>query len=231
MTTSQDSSSAPSSPAPGGKHLAIFGATGGIGRELVKLALDAGHRVTALVRDPDRMDLTDPKLSLVEGDVRDEAAVARVVHGTDAVLCALGAPALSSSRVRSEGTEAIVRAMEGEGIDRLVFVSVFGAHESREALPFFLKYLLFPLYLRRAVADHERQEDILQGTDIGWTAVRPPFLTDGDHTGAYAHGFGGEIQGLTLDVSRADVADFMLRQLDTDRYLRRSAAISYQKAS
>jgi len=213
------------------QRLAILGATSGVGRQLVLRALDAGHRVTALVRDPARMDIDHDQLTVVQGDANDYAAVLGVVRHADAVLCALGAPALSSSQVRSRGTEHIVRAMNDSGVRRLICVSVYGAGDTREGLPFFLRYLFFPLYLRRAVAEHELQERIIAQSETDWTVVRPPFLTDGPATGAYAHGFANDHQGLTLDISRADVADFMLRQLDDRGYSGRAVGISYRRAT
>jgi putative NADH-flavin reductase len=213
------------------QRLTILGATSGVGRQLALLALDAGHHVTALVRDPTRMDICHDRLMVVSGDANDYAAVLAVVRGSDAVLCALGAPAFSSSKVRSQGTEHIVRAMQQTGVRRLICLSVYGAGDSREGLPFFLRYFLFPLYLRRPVAEHEIQESIIRQSEVDWTIVRPPFLTDGPLTGTYSHGFANDQEGLTLDISRADVAEFMLRQLDDRGYARHAVGISYARSA
>ena len=210
-------------------RIAVFGATRGIGRELVRLAIASGQHVTALVRDPSRMDIASPQLTVVEGDATDPVAVRAAVKGVDAVVCALGAPAMSTSKVRSEGTRQIVQAMADVGVDRLVCISLLGARESRATLPFFLKYVFFPFYLRRAARDHDLQETLVEASDLCWTIVRPPHLTDGTHTGAYAHGFGDDLSGLTLKVSRADVADFVLANLESDVYERRVAGISYRR--
>ena len=216
--------------APSRETLAVFGATRGVGLRLVAQALAAGHRVRALVRDPRRFALTHPRLEVLGGDALDPAAVLGTLEGADAVICALGAPALSRSKVRSEGTTRIVRAMEETGQRRLICVSVLGARESREGLPFFLRYVIFPLYLRRAVAEHERQERVLEESGLDWTAVRPPTLTDGPPTGAYAFGFEPPEMGrLTLDISRADVAHFMLEELGADAHVGRTVGISYRK--
>ncbi len=212
------------------KTLAVFGATGGLGREVVDLALGAGYRVSALARDPAHgLAESDERVRVVIGDVADNDAVLRTVSGADAVACCLGAPALSRSLVRSEGTRAIVRAMKETGVQRLLCVSVLGARESRKDLPLFLRYLLFPLYLRRVVADHERQEREIAASDLDWTIVRPPTLTDGPHTGDYEHGFSGSARGLTLDISRSDVADFMLRQITSAQYRHRAVGVSYRR--
>jgi putative NADH-flavin reductase len=211
------------------QQLAVFGATNGVGRRLTENALDAGHRVTALVRNPSRMPLEHSNLTLIQGDATEFDAVQRTVRGSDAVVCALGAPALSRSRVRSQGTQHIVDAMGHQAVRRLLCVSVLGAGDSREVLTFGLRYLLFPLYLRRAVAEHERQEAIIRQSGLDWTIVRPPTLTDGPATGAYLHGFGNDRRDLSFDISRADVAAFLLGQLAHDRYLREAVGVSYAR--
>ena len=209
-------------------HITIFGASRGIGRHALELALQAGHHVTALLRDPNAVAET-PRLRVLRGDATNIADVREAVSGADAVVCAVGAPALSRSRVRSEATALIVQAMREQGIERLLCVSVLGAGEQRAALPFLLRRVIFPTYLRRPVAEHERQERLLRDSELDCTAVRPPTLTDGPRTGQYAHGFGVDFAGLTLKVSRADVADFLVAQLDDTRYSRRAVAISYAR--
>src|SRR5690606_22094127 len=139
-------------------------------------------------------------------------------------------PARSDAKVRSEGTKHIVRAMEELGVRRLVCVSVFGAAETRASLPFFLKYVIFPLFLRRVVAEHERQERVIADSSLEWTIVRPPHLVEGGRTGLYAHGFAPDAPGLTYRISRADVAELMLREVVEPRYVRRAVGISYEKA-
>lgn len=207
------------------EHVAIFGATGGIGRQLVEQALASGRRVTALVRRPDAFE-PSPGLALVVGDVTDPLAVRKALAGADAALVALGAPALSKSRVRSEGTATVAAAMAQLGLKRLMCVSVYGAAETRRHLPFFLRFVIFPTYLRRPVADHERQEALLAETELDYTCVRPPNLTAGPVTGAYTHGFTGRDPGVAMYVSRADVAHFMLEELEAGDYSRQNVAIA-----
>lgn len=117
--------------------------------------------------------------------------------------------------------------MRATQVRRLICVSVLGAHESMAGLPFHLKYLLFPTYLRRPLREHEAQERIVRASGLDFTIVRPPFLTDGPATGRYTHGFVSGQEGLTLDISRADVADFMLRELEAKAYVGEAAGISY----
>ena len=117
---------------------AVFGASRGIGGAFVEQALARGHRVVALLRDPERMATAHPRLRVLVGDATVVADVRRAVDGVDAVVCALGAPAFSKERVRERGTAAIVRAMEQVGVERLACVSVLGVGETKRELPFFL---------------------------------------------------------------------------------------------
>lgn len=226
VTTSVPAAHTSIAPVP--RHVAVIGATRGIGRSFVEQALAVGHRVTVLARNPERFELRDARLSVVAGSATDLDAVRAVVRGTDAVVCALGAPALRRTRIRSEGTRRILEAMEAEGVGRLLCVSVMGVGDTREALPFFLRRIIFPTYLRGPVADHEAQERLIEASGVDWTIARPPTLTDGPRTGMFARRFGTDLGGLSLKISRADVAGFLLEQLDADEYRRRAVGISYE---
>ncbi|MGH8251382.1 MAG: NAD(P)-dependent oxidoreductase [Steroidobacteraceae bacterium] len=205
--------------------LAIFGSTGSVGRELVKQALEQGHEVTAFARDPAKLGIEHPRLRTVQGNAMDVTSVERAVRGQDAVLCALGAG--RKGQVRAEGTRNILRAMEATGVRRLICQSTLGAGDSHGNLNFFWKYVMFGLLLRTAYADHEEQEKYVERSSVDWTLVRPAALADGERTGEYRHGFGGGVRNLQLKISRADVADFMLKQLTDDRYVHRTPGLSY----
>jgi putative NADH-flavin reductase len=205
--------------------VAIFGSTGSVGRLMVKQALEQGHTVTAFARDPAKVDLKHANLRIVQGDATDLAAVEKAVRGQDAVLCALGAGAKGT--IRSEGTRTIIRAMEAAGVRRLVCQSSLGVGDSRANLNFFWKHILFGMLLRQAYADHVEQENHVMRSRLDWTIVRPGAFTDGPRTGEYRHGFASTDKAITHKVSRADVADFMLKQLADDSYLRRTPGLSY----
>lgn len=212
-------------------RLAVFGASRGVGRHVVQQALARGHQVTAVARHTAELRKAFPAARLVEGDATDAATVRAALDGVDAVICTLGAPAWSRSKVRSEGTRTILEGMERAGLSRILVLGVLGAAESREHLPFTLRYLIFPLYLRRPVAEHEAQERILRASGLDWTILRAPYLEEGPRTGRYALGFGADLTGLTLTVSRADAADFFLDQVGSAQYARRTVEISYAKAA
>ncbi|ANK82404.1 MAG: epimerase [Rhizobiales bacterium NRL2] len=206
-------------------NIIVFGATGSIGRHVVRQALAEGHRVTAFQRTAPAREPENPNLVHQLSDVLDAEAVARAVHGQDAVVVALGAG--RHGNVRAAGTRNIIAAMERHGPKRLVCLSTLGAGDSRHLLNFFWKRIMFGLLLRAAYADHQTQEQAVRESDLDWTLVRPGAFTDGDLTGDYRHGALSAADRLQLKVSRADVAHFMLGALSGGGYLRRAAALSY----
>ena len=204
--------------------LVIFGSTGSIGHQLVVQALEQGHTVTAFARNPAKLEMEHANLTVVEGDALDSASVEKAVDGQDAVLCSLGA---AKGTIRSEGTRNIVWAMEKAGVSRFICLSTLGVGNSRANLNFFWKHIMFGLLLRRAYADHVSQEDHVKESRLDWTIVRPGAFTDGNRTGVYRHGFPSTDKTIKGKISRADVADFMLKQLTDRTYLRETPGLSY----
>lgn len=203
----------------------IFGATGTIGRQLVKQALDLGHEVTAFARNPSRVEGQHANLTIVQGDVMNPASVERAIDGHEAVMCSLGAGA--KGKIRSKGTQNIIRAMEKTETRRFICQSTLGVGDSQGNLNFFWKYIMFGLLLRQAYTDHVLQETYVRQSELDWTIIRPAAFTDGERTGRYMHGFSSRDKTPTGKISRADVADFMLNQLNDDTYLRAAPGLSY----
>jgi len=202
----------------------IIGATGTIGRELTAYAMRQGHQVTALVRDPAKLESREG-IHVIEGDALKPETLNAAVPGHDAVLVALGAGMKGS--VRAEGTRNIVAAMERAGVSRLICLSSLGVGDSRGNLDFYWKYIMFGLLLRRAYADHVAQEAAVTESNLAWTIVRPGAFTDGPMTTRYRHGFSPTTRDIAAKISRADVAHFMLDQLGHDTYLGRTPGLSY----
>ena len=207
--------------------LIIFGSTGSTGRQVVTQALEQGYDVTAFARSPEKLDQKHEKLQVIKGNVLDFASVERAMQGQDVVLCTLGLPPKDKSNLRANGTKNIIRAMEKTGVRRFVCQSVLGVGDSRDALPFHYKHLIVPLMLGRVYADHEIQEKCVIESQLDWIIVRPGILGNGDRTGLYKHGFAADDKTVTLKISRADVADFMLRQLTENTYRLKTPCISY----
>ena len=206
-------------------NLIIFGLTGTVGRQLIRQALAQQHVVTAFTRTRAKLEMEHANLRVLTGDVMDPADVEKAVRGQDVVLCSLGGG--RKSKVRSQGTRNIIRAMERAGIPRFICQTTLGVGSSRSNLNFFWKHIMFGLLLRPMFEDHVLQEDYVKQSQLNWTIVRPGAFTDGPLTDAYRHGFSGTDRSVTLKISRADVAAFMLKQLDTDAYLLQTPGLSY----
>lgn len=207
--------------------LLVFGSTGGTGRELLIQALDQDHSVTALARDPAKIeDIRHSRLTVVRGDVLDTDTVKSVVPGHEGILVSIGAGSIRTT-LREEGTRNIVAAMQSTGVKRLICQSSLGVGDSRSNLPLFTRYIIVGVFLRHAFADHELQEAVVRNSSLDWTIVRPPHLKDGPRTGVYRHGFSTTDKRIESWISRADVADFMLKQLVDDTYLHQAPGVSY----
>lgn len=206
--------------------LIIFGSTGTIGKQLVQQALELGHEVTAFARNKEKLSsLKNKRLTVFEGDVMQAAPVAKAIYGHDVVLCALGAG--RKGAVRSTGTKNIIEGMEKNSVKRLICQTTLGNGDSKGNLNFFWKHLMFGWFLKEAYLDHEEQEKHIFSSALDWTIVRPAAFTDGKMTGHYKHGFGADNKTITMKISRADVALFMLMQVTDDLYLRKTPGLSY----
>jgi len=203
-------------------NIALFGATGGTGRQCLIQAFDLGHQVTALARDPSKLPADRPGLTVIPGDVLDQSAVDACIQGTDAVVCALGTRS-GAEPIEASGTRTILNAMHGQGVRRLIAVSSLGVGDSQDQIPFFFKVLM-QLTLKKIMAAKEEQERMIRESGLDWTIVRPGGLTDGPRTGNYVSGMDKTIQARR--VSRADVAEFVLAQLADERFLHQTPAIS-----
>ncbi|MEI7057671.1 SDR family oxidoreductase [Nocardioides sp. CCNWLW239] len=204
-------------------NITVFGATGTIGRLVVDQALAAGHHVTAFTRDAARVTAAHDRLHVVVGDVTDPAACLPAVKDADAVIVTLGAG--RKGEIREAGTRAVVTAMREAGVRRLVCQTTLGVGSSRANLDLFWKYVMFGALLRAAYADHVRQEAVVEASGLDWTTVRPSAFAD-QSPAPVRHGFGGSESGLRLKIARADVAAFVLAQVEDETYLRRPVSIS-----
>jgi len=211
-------------------NILVFGSTGSVGTQLLHQGLSNGHHITAFARDVTKISITHENLKTFKGDVLDAASVTAAMSGHDAagydaVIIVLGAG--MKGGVRAKGTLNIIQAMQQQQIKRLICQSTLGAGDSRENLNFFWKYIMFGGLLKQAYADHQQQEQIVRASGLDWTIVRPGAFTDGNYTGQYRHGFATDDKTTQLKISRADVAEFLLRQLSDSHYLYQSPGLSY----
>jgi putative NADH-flavin reductase len=217
--------------------LTIVAATGGIGRQLLEQAIVAGHDVTAVARKP--QDLAVARALAADLASVDPAALQPVVAGADAVLSALGPRTKADAGVATRGTKVITRAMRAAGVRRIIVVSAapIGTIPSpgRPHPPrhdpgdgFIIRYVADPVVkraLREHYADLARMEDILRASDLDWTAVWPPRLTDKPATGRYRTAYGQNLRRGVF-ISRADVARYMLSALENAETFRQTVGIA-----
>jgi putative NADH-flavin reductase len=207
------------------QKLLVLGATGGTGRSVVEQAVAAGFTVTVLARNPDA--LPDARaVRVVTGDlVRDSAVLDAALPGQDAVISALGVgTSFTSGRLISQSAPPIVASMRRHGVRRLIFTSAFGVGATRRDTPL-LPRLFIATLLRDVYADKQRGEEAILTSDLDWTIVYPAGLTDGPRTGRYRVGERLSLRGFPR-ISRADVADFLLRQLGDRSFIGKGVLIA-----
>ncbi|HZE38344.1 MAG TPA: NAD(P)H-binding protein [Stackebrandtia sp.] len=220
--------------------LAVVAATGGVGRQLLDQAVAAGHEVTAVVRSPRKLAGAPVRTLAADLSRPNVDALAAGLAGCDAVLSGLGARSKSDTGVAARGTEAVARAMRLGGVRRIAVVSA--APIGTVASPgnpnpprhdpgdgFLIRHLASPMIkriLREHYADLARMEDLLRDSDLEWTIVRPPRLTDAAATGEYRTAVGRNLRrGVTI--SRADVAGYMLGCVGDPAAVGRVIGIAY----
>ena len=208
----------------------VIGASKGIGLASVKRALDCGHAVRAMARGAAQIPLRHEKLEKVAGNALNEAEVSAALTGIDVVVQALGVRAgpqmiFGPITLFSKATRVLVPAMEAGGVKRLISVTGFGAGDSRAAIGC-LQRVPFRLLLGQAYDDKTIQEAVIKDSALDWTLVRPGVLTNGRRTGRYRV-LVEPAQWRNGLISRADVADFLVKQVDDESFLRKGPVIVY----
>ena len=209
-------------------NLTVFGATGGIGREIVRQALDAGHRVTAVVRDPARLGVTGDALEVFPADLTDPERLRAAVAGRDAVLSGLGPRSRKDAGVAARLTGAVLRAMEAEGVRRLLVVGAapVGPAPQDDGILDRVVLSLVSAVLKDVYADLRAMEAELAGSGTDWTSVRPPRLQDKPLTGRYRTVVGGFPRAGRF-IARADVAHAMLSMIDDEETVKQGVGVAY----
>jgi len=205
----------------------VIGASRGIGLEVVKLALARGHEATALLRDPARLALDDERLRKLRGDALNGEDVAQAVAGQDAVCSCVGV-GLTRQPVSlfSRGARNLLAALESAPRTRLVVVTGVGAGDSRGHGGFFYDKIFQPLLLKPMYEDKDREEALIKESNANWLIVRPGLLTNGPRTGKYRVITDPEAS-VAGRISRADVADFILSEIERPSLFRQTPALIY----
>ncbi|PRY45066.1 NAD(P)-dependent oxidoreductase [Umezawaea tangerina] len=207
-------------------RIIVFGATGGVGGHVVRQALDAGHQVTAVVRDPDRFAPRHPALSVLTAP---DLSAPPALDPCDAVLSGVGPRGRKEGPVASTAVRGILRAMAAADVRRLVAVSAAPVGPVPEDETFLNRRVLLPFIgavLRDVYTDLAAMERAMRDSGVEWTAVRPPKLVDKPVTGRYRRVVGGNPRG-GYSISRADTAHAMLAALDDPATVRQAVGVAY----
>ncbi|HEX8846928.1 MAG TPA: SDR family oxidoreductase [Pyrinomonadaceae bacterium] len=207
--------------------LLVIGASRGIGLDVVQQALAAGHEVTALVRTPASFPVHHEKLKVTKGDILDQSSIEKALNGQDAVCVTIGIKVTRKPvSVFSKGTKAVVEAMKNSSCKRLICVTGIGAGDSRGHGGFLFDKIFQPFFLRTISEDKDRQEMIVRESGLDWVIVRPAVLTNGPRTGKYR--VLTDLKGVKAGkISRADVADFILREASEMKYKGETPLLTY----
>ena len=202
----------------------ILGSTGGTGQQLVAQSLKQNYEVTALARDPSKLKVNHDRLTVIKGSVLDKNVLANALEGKEAVLSALGVgKSLKSKDLISNAVRIIIPAMNEKNVKRLVFLSAFGVGETFTQANF-IQRIIFKVFLRNIYADKSMADDLIRRSTLEWTLVYPVLMTDTPGTGKYKVGEKFEMKGMPK-ISRADVAEFMLRQLIDNNFIKKASII------
>ncbi len=191
--------------------LIVFGATGGTGRQVVAQALSAGHTVTAVARRPDILAIRHERLTVVGGDVLEPATLAQPLAGQDAVVSALGIRNREPTTLYSAGLANIMHAMQLASVRRLICISAGGLDPGPGIARWLAKTILWRL-LHDSYIDMTRMETEVKASDLDWTIVRAPMLTDKPRVGRYQIATNSHLSR-GWSIPRADLADYIVTHL------------------
>jgi putative NADH-flavin reductase len=207
----------------------VFGATGGTGKEVIKQALATGYKITALVRNPAAFKMKHKNLTIAQGDVLQVYTFERELVGAAAIISCLGSSrSKKPTQVYSEGLKNIISAMNRTGVQRLICVSAGALYINKEmglVNRILVKLVLQPI-LKEPYADMRLMEKTVANTNLNWTIVRSPRLTNNALTGHYRVSISRPLR-LPFSIARADLADYMLGIIDAPNTFRATVYIAY----
>ncbi len=203
-------------------RLFILGATGGTGRALVEQARRRGHLVTAFVRSPEKLDSVRDAVTVLRGDPRSSDELRAALPGHDAVLSALGPPGLGTTTLVGDCARSTVAAMQAAGVRRLLVVGVAVLFENGGLLTKIARRT----FLRNVATDQADMERIVSESSLDWTIARPPRLTNGGLTRHYAVADDRMPEAARFTISRADLADFLLDEVEHAAHVRRIVGLA-----
>lgn len=206
--------------------LAIIGGTGKTGNELLRQGLEAGHHITVLVRNPKKVKIQHPNLKVIQGNVLNITDLEGIFKGKEAVLSALGHKRFfGPSNILSQGTKNILQAMNTSAVSRFICITSMGINDNRFKLGLYYTLFVIPFIVFFYFRDKAKQERLIMASDLNWTVVRPGQMTNGKKRMQYKQGANLGSYILTKMISRADVAHFMLSQINSPTYYQKAVCI------
>ena len=210
------------------KEIAIFGGTGRTGKIFLEKALQAGYRVKVLARTPEKLGLDHTNLTVVKGDVLNAENVKKTLEGTSMVFSLFGHVKGSPAHLQTEGTRLIVSAMRDNQQKRIISLSGGGLPFPEKDEPKFADKMIrtiMKIFVPKVLNDAIDHAEVLKNSDLKWTIVRGPRLTDDPEQGQYREGWVGV--NASTKISRADLASFLLTLIEDEKYVREMPFISH----
>jgi putative NADH-flavin reductase len=209
-------------------NVVVLGANGGIGKHAVSAALKAGHQVTAILRTPANLEIRHANLQIVQGNIMNPGTLDDFLKNQDIVISAIGKNSFKKTTLYSQGNKNLIDAMKRVGTNRAFFISASGLEVNPThswLVRFVTKYILQKL-LRHMYADLWKMEETVKESTINWTIMRPPKLFDKPETGKYRIAIDTYLSG-GLGIARADVADFMINNINNEAIFKKTVGIAY----
>jgi uncharacterized protein len=205
-------------------NILILGATGRVGGQIVTYALHDRHHVTVLVRNPEKIQINNENLTIIQGNVLNKDDIVRATHGIDVVISALNT---DGTTTLSESMPLIIKAMQNEGIQRIITVGTAGILQSRTT-PNLLRYQSSESKRKsvRAAKEHHKVYDMLKQSTLEWTIVCPTYLPDGGSLGKYRVGYNFLPEG-GIEISVPDTAEFTYSQIKSSDFIKSRVGIAY----
>lgn len=208
--------------------IALFGASGKTGQQFLEQALESGHHLTALVRTPSKIIQKSSNLEIIQGDVLNEDEVNQTVDGCDIVVSLFGHVKGSPEWLQTNGTKNILKAMQSSNINKIISLSGGGLPFPEKDDPKFVDKairVIMKLTVPKILNDAIKHAEILRKSTTDWIIIRGPRLTDGPKKGNYKVGWVGVNSGTSI--SRTDLADFILKQVESDQFNKQMPFVSY----
>jgi putative NADH-flavin reductase len=208
-------------------RILVFGGTGSVGRRVIEEALRRRHQITALVRSPQKVGVLASRITVVQGDALDARAVEKAVGGQDAVIYTLGAGNVRYTTLFSASTRVLLTAMNQHAVRRLICVTGVGAGDTKGHGGFLYDRILYPLFTKGIYADKDKQESLIRDSHADWTIVRPAPFQKNKPAGPLRAVT--DVDDVTLRrISRLEVAQFLVDELEQNRYVRQSVFIGHE---